>query len=259
VAAGLPTHRVVDPLLQARLRGAADVDAEFMRAQAGGDLPVGGSGAQRFFELVQESDDAARRALAGGGRVREFSVRAQIGATELVADGLLAADDVAVLAARSKSDRHELRLWILHLLLAAARGQGAPGLPTISRFAYRKGIVELGELDPDQARSRLQTLIEGYALGATRPLPFAPQTSRAYHKELAKNPDQEHSARAKARKALLESPHNSTMPAEGDSPANRLAWRGADLTQAADFGDWAAVVWSGFDDVKLSQRGGGSS
>lgn len=258
VAAGLPTHRIFDPLLQARLQGAADFDAEFLRSQARGELPVGGSGAQRFFQLVEEVEDTACRALADDGRVRNFAVRAQVGATELVADGLLAVGDVALLASRSSGDRYELRLWLQHLLLATARGQGAADVPTISRFAHRDGIVELGELDPDTARRHLQALVEGYALGTSRPLPFAPKASRAYQKALAKQPEAEDQARQAAHKALLDAPHNSTMPAEGDTPANRLAWRGSDLTQAADFGHWAEVAWGGFDAVRISQRKGGT-
>lgn len=258
VAAGLPTHRVVAPLLQARLRGEADLDAEFLRARAEGELPVGGSGAQRFYELAQESEDAARRALADDGKVRELAVRAHLGATEIVATGLLAVGDVALLAARSSGDRYELRLWIQHQLLATARGQGAPDLPKVSRFAHRDGIVELGELDPEPAQRRLQALVDGYAMGATRPLPFAPKASRTYLKALAKQPDDERQARHKARKTWLEAPPNSPVPAEGESPANRLAWRGADPVDDAEFAEWAEAAWGGFDDVKISQRKGAS-
>lgn len=245
---GLPQHRLFTPLLHTALLGHDDPLLAYRLHQAAGELPVGGGGNLAFHAVADAAVDLARRARELG-ELREVAVTVQVGAATLVADRVLLAGDVALLVRRRSNPRVELELWLLHLLLTAARDQGHTELPAETLLLTGKATLRLGARHEPDAQHRLAGLLRGYQLAAHQPIPFAPSASRKFVEAIGEGKD-EVGARAAARAAYeyRQQPGKTTnpVPAEADAPANRLCWRGASPIDAEGFPAWAHCVWDGF-------------
>lgn len=132
-----------------------------------------------------------------------------------------------------KDSKHFLAPWI-RAIVASASGQPLE-------------VLLLDEANPDdptvcpalaesEARSLLESLVQGYLEGLRRPLAFAPATSDAYARAaMGKNPD------SALEKAEVEWSRSSTEfgDGEGQLAAARLAWRDRDAFEESE--DW--VRW----------------
>ncbi|MCC5788764.1 MAG: exodeoxyribonuclease V subunit gamma [Opitutales bacterium] len=152
-----------------------------------------------------------------------------------------------------KKVSHYWSAWLSSLLVAAT------GNPKPLRLFDEQTVDSLVEFPPHEASSAmaiLNSLIEGYFRGKKSPLPYAPETSGAYAKDLlSQKPDQQ-KALGKMKKAWAD---EYTGYGEGMTPAAELAWRGRDpFADPAGWFYWGDTIavplqeWiNGGEEVKL--------
>jgi exodeoxyribonuclease V gamma subunit len=182
---GLQTWRLGDELLRHGIDGVVSEDA-FALLRAGGGLPIGAVGRALFDDLTSEVGrivETVRERRSGSARVAEIDLVVPGSAGEQRIVGRLAdLDDRGRLIARFTRPRakHQLTLWIEHLVLCAARPEPPPTSTMIGRVDARAELVVL-ELDPvDDPVARLADLVELHRIGLREPLLLFPEASMAF-------------------------------------------------------------------------------
>lgn len=136
-----------------------------------------------------------------------------------------------------QSPKQAIGAYVAMLAAAVQRGE-----PTGARVLGRdvNPAQNLATYTPQIARPLLETLISGWRAGRTRPLCFAPRTSREIAKKLGKGTAEE--ALQIGRKVWLEGDaYRSSGPGgEGAEPPAAFAWRDADAFAAPFDEDWLA-------------------
>jgi exodeoxyribonuclease V gamma subunit len=211
-------------------------------ARATGRLPVGGHGAAAFAGLDDEVS-AFLRTLQRSGPLGRATVRLQLdGFTihgELDGVGRDALVDARI---ASQKPKDLLRGWLLHVLAAVARCQGAD-LPERTRLVAKDKVVELAPLDPATATDLLAGLLDGYRTGTTAPLPFFEHSSFAYGKAWNRSHDRS-DALHKARQRWLSGASEQYSNADLDDADIALCFRGQDPVASPPFAAWAERIWS---------------
>jgi exodeoxyribonuclease V gamma subunit len=185
---GLQTWRLGDELL--RLLG-NDIDGvaseqAFALLRGGGGLPIGSVGKALFDDLTSEVGrivETLRLRRSGNARVVEIDLRVPGRDGEQRIVGRLAdLDDRGRLIARFTRPRakHQLTLWIEHLVLCAAQPDPPPTSTMIGRVDARAELVVL-ELEPvPDPTERLADLVELHRIGLREPLLLFPDASMAF-------------------------------------------------------------------------------
>ncbi len=140
-----------------------------------------------------------------------------------------------------RDERHEVAAWVLALLSAAAGGPAAAAVLAVG--SYGRGCAEFALADPEDPAAALTALLDGYAAGLTRPLPFAPAESKALARDLEAG-----SGPAEALAAAAEAwsgPTEERFGGAGIPATAALVWGpdGNPFTDPAAV-DWAAAVWT---------------
>ncbi len=245
--AGLERHRLADEWLERALAG-ADADSHRALVAGRGDLPEGpfGTGAWRAI-----ADDVASLAATLAPRLKDagtLPVDIEVSGGRIVGtlrqvtpQGLLRFTTAAA------KPKRLLSAWVEHLALLAV----APaGVARQTLLVTPKESRVLGYVaDPF---GELATLVGLYTQGSREPLPFFPQASHAWQKQLldwrAKGKDEAYAA-DKARSAV----DKGWLPAEGNrreawqfeglDGANRIAWGHRQDPFAPRFAELARVVY----------------
>ena len=140
--------------------------------------------------------------------------------------------------------RDKLKAWLLHLVLAVARHQGASDLPCRTRVIALDEVRLAAPLDLDTAGEHLAVLIAGYRSGLLAPLPFFENSSHAYGTALHKSPDRTaalRKARGKWEPADQAEGRHTHDDQDGDV---QLCMRGRDPIEEGRFRDLAAAIWT---------------
>ena len=225
----LSTWEVGDRIL-GLLDAGCDVPRAYEVLRASGVLPLGAPGRTSYAGIVPEVEAIAARAraLRASGRLAPLEIEHTIGDVRLVGvveDLFAGRGQVRVQFSRLRR-RSELTCWVNHLLLQCC----APAdHPRDARLVGRSPGDRIDEIElryrpvrhPEQ---HLADLLELYRLGATRPLPLFPKTSRVYAEALASRKTPE-DALDRARRA-----HRDEFKGRGDSfdAYNQLAFAGTD-------------------------------
>lgn len=262
VLGGLDRYRVRSEALRA-LRAGDDARDWIARERRSGRLPHGVAGEEAL---------AAARGVVESCRERLGSLLdhpATTLALEAEIDGVRIAGEVGdcldsqrlVLRAGKAKARDWMRLWIEHLLLAAA-GRGRPGL-----LADQNTVVGFGPVAPDAAHSLLADLLAARRAMLAGPVPLLADSACEFARRCHQGKEQEQALNA-ARNQWL--PGWNGIPGEGDRPATARLWPrfpGDDPARAEDFVAWSLRVWgplhealTTFDDdalVELAAAEGG--
>ena len=212
------------------LDGGCDAPRAYEVLRASGVLPLGSPGRTSFTRIVPEVEAIATRAraLRAPGRLMPLEIAGTIGDVRLVGvvEDLFAGNGQVRVQFTRLRRRSELTCWVDHLLLQCFAPADYP------REAHLVGRSPGDRIDELELRYRpvehpehhLADLLELYRLGATRPLPLFPKTSRVYAEAIAngKSPDD---ALDKARRA-----HRDEFNGWGDGfdGYNELVFDGGD-------------------------------
>lgn len=244
----LDEHGLRDAVLRVMLGGGTLDDDDFLRARAGGRLPHSASGRLAFDDAHRDARRIVRAAAALlPGRVSEpLMIDHTLDAWQLVgrvgdrrSDGGLLQVQAGVPRARQL-----VGFWIRHLALHVVSGRGVTS--TLVGMADSKGAGGAYELGPvSDAEAQLRVLLELFDHGHDAPLPFFPETSRAYANAL--RPDLE--GEASARESALRDAQKKFLPSFGGAPAEsedvyvQRVFRDASVLDDPAFASTALAVW----------------
>ncbi|HSO62606.1 MAG TPA: exodeoxyribonuclease V subunit gamma [Desulfobacterales bacterium] len=232
----LSAYRLGQTMLQHRLAGSDPMELlEVFRAA--GDLPHGRVGDYLFTRLSADVDAFASRVkeLLPPGATEPVDVAHEIGGFHVTGrlTGLSVQGCVRMRYAGIKA-KDFLTLWLQHLLLCLA----APGVPERCSLLIGKGQAwAFGPLAG--AAPILETLLDVYRRGLLEPLPFFPESSRAFFEKIAEQANAEPQALAAARRHWFGSDY---APGECDNPYHRLCFGDSDPL-ADDFKRLAVAVF----------------
>lgn len=217
--------------------------------RARGELPLGTPGRCTFDDLRPEAERIAQRArqVCAAGRAPDLPVTLAVGRWRLSAllSGLYAdAGHVRVQFSRLQG-RSELGAWIRHLVLCCVEECPVPRRASvIGRPVKGSADVHVAFRPVDDPRQVLETLIELYDAGWTRPLPLFVRASRAYA-ESYRLPKGTHDKALGAARKELDGGYGIT--GEAEDPYVRLAFAGrpplADGEPAEEFARLALAVF----------------
>ncbi|MEL4012695.1 exodeoxyribonuclease V subunit gamma [Dryocola clanedunensis] len=164
-------------LLNTLVQG-GDPQLLFRRYRAAGALPYGAFGEIVWEKQLTEMVELATKVSAERQNSASVEVDITIAGTRLVGwlsdvqpDGLLRWRPSVLNVA------HGMQLWVEHIVWCASGGQGS------SRVYGRKNSAWVfPPMDPEQARTYLQQLIEGYLEGLSQPLLLLPNSGGAWIK-----------------------------------------------------------------------------
>lgn len=196
----LDKYHLQDEALQRAQRGEPPLHDPLAHARASGRLPVGEHGRAVFARLAEDTErflgvamrhhGTGRRAVTA--RDTDFVITGEV-------DGLAAEELVRVRPAKIKG-KDRVRAWLLHLVLAIARTQGAAELPPRTRVIGTSDTWLIEQVDAVTALEHLRPFVDGFRRGRTRPLPWFEHASHAYAESWLKRRDRA-AALAKARTA----------------------------------------------------------
>jgi len=211
----LERWKIGDALLQRALRG-GDPTAAWEVLRAGGMLPLGSAGRCAVDDAAMRAAALAEiaRGLRGGDRLGAEPVDLDIDGMRLtgVLRELWPGGQVAVQYAKV-GGRHELDLWIRHLVRDATSAPPAPSL-LIGRARKGDGPSVVRFAPVDEARRLLAELLHLFELGQRVPLPLFKRASRAFADAVQHPNGGRERAWAKARDAFAATGHG----ADGDDP-----------------------------------------
>ncbi len=181
---GLQGWSVGDAVLRAVLAGASPEDT-WPRIRAKGVLGIGRAGERSFDPMAELAADIAKQAgsrLAGGHRAPR-PIALELGGVRLTGS-LRHFTDAGLVRAeyRRLGGDVELAFWLEHLA-AAADGTPAPSY-LYGQKNKKAAVVQFSPVATEEARSRLETLVELWRLGQRAPVPLFPSISRAYAETL---------------------------------------------------------------------------
>jgi len=196
----LDEYQMMEASLRRVQRGEVPRRDALAHARASGSLPVGEHGRAVFADLSEKTERflgvairhraVARRAITVRGD--GFTITGEV-------EGLSTEELVRVRPARLKG-KDKMKAWLLHVVLANARAQGATDLPSSTRVIALDGSWQIAPLDATTAHEQLAPLIEGFRRGRRRPLQFFEHGSHAFAKSWNADHD-EGKALTKARTA----------------------------------------------------------
>lgn len=240
---GLDRWRLQDQLVRRVLRGDPAPRDPLARVRATGLLPVGGLGTAAFASVDTEAQEWLHEVLGHGTLVRA-PLRVELPDFTIAGELEGIGDQELVLAriARLKPKDH-LRGWLLHLLIAVARDQGATHLPSTTRLIGKDKTLRLRALSAAEAHQMLEPLLAGYRLGITTPLPFFENSSQLYGKLVHGDEDPETALRRARRDWLPKSP-GSFPQGDSEDPDIALCFRGREPLDSPEFAAWAERIWT---------------
>ena len=187
--------------------------------RAAGDLPHGRVGEYLFARLSADVGEFAAwvRDLLPPGAPEPVDVAHAIGGFHVTGrlTGLSVKGCVQMRYAGIKA-KDFLAIWLQHLLLCLA----APGVPDRRSLLIGKGQAWAFGPVPGAAQI-LEALLGVYRRGLLEPLPFFPESSRAFFKKLEDRAGDEPQALTAARRQWLGSDY---APGESESPYHRLCF-----------------------------------
>jgi exodeoxyribonuclease V gamma subunit len=214
----LSAYRLGQTLLQHRLAGSDPMELlEVFRAA--GDLPHGRVGDYLFARLSADVDEFAARVrdLLPPGAPEPVDVAHEIGGFHVTGrlTGLSVQGCVQMRYAGIKA-KDFLTIWLQHLLLCLA----APRVT--DRRSLLIGKSQVWALGPVAGAGQvLEALLDVYRRGLLEPLPFFPESSRAFFEKLADRAGDEQQALAAARRHW----HGSDYaPGESENLYHRLCF-----------------------------------
>ncbi|PIE20138.1 MAG: exodeoxyribonuclease V subunit gamma [Proteobacteria bacterium] len=232
---GLGRWAVGRDLIRWRLAGASEEESRDA-VLADGRLPPGRlaevavADTQRRADKIYEQLELRRR-----GELRAVSLDVEVAGVRLTGR-VEDVDDVGRLAFHPTAARAKqlVEHWILHLALTLSdHGEGS------SRLVAGDGVHQLTRCAPTYAHERLAALIQLYQQGLTRPLPFAPMTSKAYFDQLERGKP----PRLAKYKALYAWRGDFNRFPEVDDPHARRAWGERDLFEDPRFDEITREVF----------------
>jgi exodeoxyribonuclease V gamma subunit len=174
----LEKHRLVDSAAKTLLEGGTLAQG-YEAARASGLLPHGNMGRMAWEGIGEKARPFAeevRRRLPGPPR--EVIIQAEAGGTRIEgATGPVSEHGLVLHRAAALKTRDLLRAFCLHLLLPFAE-TSAPCPGTF--WVATDGTWRMPALDRQTAGERLATFLDLHRRGMREPLPFFPETSRAY-------------------------------------------------------------------------------
>lgn len=194
----LDDYQAMDASLRRTQRGETPLRDPLAHARASGSLPVGEHGRAVFAELTEKTAGFLGVAMRHHAiERRPITVRGCGFTITGEVEGLSREELVRVRPAKLKG-KDKLKAWLLHVVLANARAQGATDLPSTTRVIALDGSWTIAPLDATTAREQLTPLIDGFRRGQRCPLNFLEHGSFAFAKVWNKDHD-EAKALAKAR------------------------------------------------------------
>jgi exodeoxyribonuclease V gamma subunit len=232
----LSAYRLGQALLRHRLSGADPRDL-FEVFRAAGELPHGRVGEYLFARLSADVDAFAARArdLLPPAAPGPVNVAQAIGGLQVTGrlTGLSVQGCVQMRYAGIKA-KDFLTVWLQHLLLCLA----APGVADRRSLLIGKGAA--WALGPVPAAEEVFAQLLGvYRRGLLEPLPFFPESSRAFFEKRALLAADELQALAAARRHWLGSDY---APGESENPYHRLCFGARDPLEE-DFKHLAVAVF----------------
>ena len=122
----------------------------------------------------------------------------------------------------TKRAHYRLETWV-RAVFAAASGMQVETL-VISKRGSQPMAQRMPPMDPGQAREAFDHLLDVCLDARSRPLPFAPETSRAIYKALQENKHQQNKNDIDRARTVWNW-QGEGLPGEGNRPAPQLAWR----------------------------------
>lgn len=233
--------RLLDSAVRRALDGRPQPRDPAAHARATGLLPAGGSGIAAFAQVHEEQEQFLGE-LGRRGALRSRAVTVT-GADFTVAGELPHVGHETVVYARAAKikPKDRLRSWVLHVVAAAARGQGAD-VPATTTVIARDKTVRYRELARPQAEELLADLVAGLRDGMREPLPFFEGSSHEFGQSLHRHPKDPAGALRKARRKWL--PDSSDFAgSDSEDHAVALCMRGRDALGLPEFAAWAARIW----------------
>jgi exodeoxyribonuclease V gamma subunit len=177
----LDRWRIGEAVLGRALDGDDPADA-WAPLRAGGLLPLGTPGRCAFDEIAPRAAALAQVAgrLRGGDRLPPEDIDLPVAGVRLTGalSELWPGGQIAVQYAKL-GGRHELRLWIRHLVRSAARAPATPSV-LVGRPTRDGGATQVWFGPIAEPQRHLAELLRLFRLGQTAPLPFFPMASRAF-------------------------------------------------------------------------------
>lgn len=189
VMENLEKYSLIRSLTEAVLRG-SNPEALHEWAVAAGLLPHGVQGEVAWAEMVGVSINLAERvvAAAGPGPGQNLDVDAYVGGFRIHGRISATGTMAAVRYRPSKIAARDLaRGWIQHLAMMVSGAESPESTVVLGIGPGSLGFREFGPVDnPERI---LGSLVELYRLGRREPLPFFPESSRAYSECAMKGSD----------------------------------------------------------------------
>ncbi|MBL8724476.1 MAG: exodeoxyribonuclease V subunit gamma [Planctomycetes bacterium] len=237
----LDRYQLGEQRVRRTLRGEAEPHDPVQHALATGLLPVGGLGAIHHHDLDQELR-AFLGAVTAHGTLRRVPIEVSCAGVRVHGElEAVAAEVLLVARPAALKTKDLLRGWILHVLAAVARHRGQHELPERTLVLGRDKGCMLQPLAADVAQTTLATLLRGFQLGQTQPLPFFEHASAEFVKVHDKDQEQGQDAAlaaARSKFATSDTGHSGDL----DDAAVRLCYRDRDPIAAGPFVDWALAV-----------------
>jgi exodeoxyribonuclease V gamma subunit len=152
---------------------------------AAGQAPLGGPGELMLAGIWSQAEGLAqvvRPLLTGEAEVIAVSI--EIAGWHLEGEvGPLFGDKLVNWRPGEWRKSQLLQQWLRHVLANACVG------PVTTCLADKRGLHTFAPIGKDQALDWLQTLLDWYALGMTRPLPLLPETAWRWLEEMTKTDD----------------------------------------------------------------------
>lgn len=235
---GLAAWKLKDAVIAELAVGQGNLPRTEAALRANRGLPPGHLGAAvwRAQRALAEPLGAALREWCGGSEALEVSL----------ADGLTIAGVIPLTrpgdqllawqASEFKTPKHFLKPWVVAVFAAA----GGRSLPTVLLDpAATERPRERAAIPAEDARAFLHRLVEGFHQGISRPLAYAPETSRVLEKALREKSVKD----ALATAADAWEKEDWGAAGEGTTTEARWAWRDRDpFEQGEEWCDWARRI-----------------
>ena len=153
--------------------------------------------------------------------------------------------------------KDRIRTWVRHLFVSAFAKSG--GVET-RFYCSDKKIFRLQPIESVAAQELIGDLIALYKRGMTEPLPFFPEVSYAFHKEISGLQGVENEKISEIRSKALQDVRNKWYPSpqnshpEGENSANKLCFR-KEPFEDSDFEELSATVFGPMLDLSSEGLG----
>jgi exodeoxyribonuclease V gamma subunit len=210
-------------------------------------MPYGRLGAAMAAETVRQAVTLARSAMReAGGPLQPHRLAYRDGNPQVAGSITVGPDrtlHVLVMPTELKDKpHHRLDVWV-RATFAAACGMCGDTL-VVSKDAERVRVVRMPPMDPAQARTALDALLQICEEARRRPLPFGPKTSHAIFAANRKGRNEVDAGL----KAWAQQPKGP--PGEGDSASAQLAWRDRDPFATDTIDEWRRLAAEVFGPVE---------